>query len=315
VTSPTLGLVTTDLLAQDVFDVLHDLIPDLLKIDQAMRGLGILGNILVNPGFEIDQRAAGPYSGHATYTLDRWQISYGGAVTLTVSRETGTVDANSLTSAKAVFVKGAGTSATLEQLIEAWPVLKGLTLTWRERVRCSTPNAVRLLVNDQVGQSYSAYHSGGGGWETLSVTRTLDAAATTCKAATVFEADCTAYLDNGTLVYGSTPLPYAPVAQGDELARCQRYYQVQGGAAGFPYVQGYATAGGQAWVVSLAFATTMGSAPTVTLSGNWTNSNCGDPAVAGARRSGYSLSITSAAAGLMASTPNTATVAAEWNPS
>jgi hypothetical protein len=45
-------------------------------------------------------------------------------------------------------------------------------------VLCSTANAARVAVYDGVGYTYSAYHTGGGTWEWLPVTRTINAAAT-----------------------------------------------------------------------------------------------------------------------------------------
>lgn len=44
-------------------------------------------------------------------------------------------------------------------------------------VLCSTANAARIAVYDGVGYSYSSYHSGGGTWEWLAVTRQLNVAA------------------------------------------------------------------------------------------------------------------------------------------
>ena len=45
-------------------------------------------------------------------------------------------------------------------------------------VLSSTANAARVAVYDGVGYTYSAYHTGGGTWEWLPVTRTINAAAT-----------------------------------------------------------------------------------------------------------------------------------------
>jgi hypothetical protein len=44
-------------------------------------------------------------------------------------------------------------------------------------VKCSSPSSARLLIYDGIGTSNSSYHSGGGAWEWLTVTRTLDGAA------------------------------------------------------------------------------------------------------------------------------------------
>lgn len=44
-------------------------------------------------------------------------------------------------------------------------------------VKCSTANAARIAVYDGVGYSYSSYHTGGGAWEWLAVTRQINVAA------------------------------------------------------------------------------------------------------------------------------------------
>lgn len=45
-------------------------------------------------------------------------------------------------------------------------------------ILCSTPNAARVAVYDGVGYAYSSYHTGGGTWEWLAVTRQINVAAT-----------------------------------------------------------------------------------------------------------------------------------------
>jgi hypothetical protein len=44
-------------------------------------------------------------------------------------------------------------------------------------VKCSTVNAARLAIYDGVGYTYSSYHTGGGTWEWLPVTRAINVAA------------------------------------------------------------------------------------------------------------------------------------------
>jgi len=45
-------------------------------------------------------------------------------------------------------------------------------------VNCATPNIARVAIYDGVGYAYSAYHTGGGTWEWLPVTRLINLAAT-----------------------------------------------------------------------------------------------------------------------------------------
>lgn len=45
-------------------------------------------------------------------------------------------------------------------------------------VKCSTPNIARVSVADNTGTTYSSYHTGGGSWEFLAVTRQIDSSGT-----------------------------------------------------------------------------------------------------------------------------------------
>lgn len=56
--------------------------------------------------------------------------------------------------------------------------LRSTPFTLVAMVKTSTASACRLELNDGVGSGQSSYHTGGGGWERLSVARTLDASAT-----------------------------------------------------------------------------------------------------------------------------------------
>jgi hypothetical protein len=59
--------------------------------------------------------------------------------------------------------------------VKAW---QGKKVTYGRWVKCAAAGRARIAIDDGVGVSYSAYHTGGGALEFLSVTRTLDAAAT-----------------------------------------------------------------------------------------------------------------------------------------
>ena len=56
--------------------------------------------------------------------------------------------------------------------------LQGKYLAFGMWVKCSTPNIARLQIYDGIGNSQSPYHTGGGAFEFLVVTRQLDASAT-----------------------------------------------------------------------------------------------------------------------------------------
>jgi hypothetical protein len=313
-----LGMTLPDALATNQRDIDAYIAADEAIVEQALRGLAASGaNLLINPGMEINQRRLSSYSGAGVYTLDRWQTSYTGAVTLTVSPETTVVDALSKQSACCVFVKGAGSAATLEQLVEGGSIYQGQAVTLRWRVKCSTANAVRLIASDGVTSASGAYHTGDGSWQTLTLTMTLNVAATLLIVGVQFTASCTAYVDNTGLALGSTPLPYAPLLAGEDLRRCERYYEVHGGANGYPYVRGYSAVGtGDIHTLGIAWRKQKGAAPTVTKTGTWTVNNAGQPSVTGANTDGYSLSISSLVAGYFDTTPNSSDdlIIAEWNP-
>jgi hypothetical protein len=215
------------------------------------------------------------------------------------------------------YTHAGGGTATFEQLLECWPQMAGRTVSMRARVLCATASAVRLVVDDGVTGHNSAYHSGGGGWETLTCTFTVGASPTTVKAGVIFDTvTATADVESLSLVHGSTPMPCAPLDFEQELARCLRYLEVLGGASGYPYLSGYGTAAGVKEVENLPFAVPKGGTPTVTLAGSWTKSpgSIANPVTQGVSARGVALSITSDATGQFEATPSTATVAIEWNP-
>ena len=68
-------------------------------------------------------------------------------------------------------------------------------------VKCSTPNVARVVINDGVGSTASSYHTGGGAWEFLPVTRQINVAATQLALIPqVNNSDVAAYFSGGTLL-------------------------------------------------------------------------------------------------------------------
>jgi hypothetical protein len=118
------------------------------------------------------------------------------------------------------------------------------------------------------------------------------------------------------LVLGSVAADFAPLHPADDLARCQRYYEVHGGVAGFPQIGAYASAGGENLVSTGWYAVGTGGAPTVTKNGTWAVTNCGQPAIGAPTVHGYTFYIASSGAGLCNTQPDSAddTITSEWNP-
>jgi len=180
-------------------------------------------NLLVNGGFEVWQRGNGPFAATGNFAADRWQMSFGGG-TMSVTRDTANV-ATPDSAACAAVVVTSPSNVLLTQTLEGTH-LRGRTVTFSMRVKTSTASAVRINVFDGVATQASAFHSGGGAYETLTVTATLGAAVTGTNILQVsFAVACTAYLDNAMLVVGSQAADYAPLHPADDLARCLRYYE------------------------------------------------------------------------------------------
>src|SRR5262252_10669378 len=187
-------------------------------------------NLLTNGGFEIWQRGNGPFTAAGAWTADRWQTGLAGTDTLSIQRSTTT--SNSAYSAQATFTLGTGAGGTylIEQLRKADGVIPcGQPVSLSIRVNASAANAVRISVgSDGTGGAgvYSSFHPGGSTWATLTATQTIPSDATFISIVIWFAASCTAYLDNAMLVVGSVAADYAPLHPADDLARCQRYYEV-----------------------------------------------------------------------------------------
>jgi hypothetical protein len=186
-------------------------------------------NLLTNGGMEVWQRGNGPFTAAAAYCADRWQLSQGAGSTISASRDGANADAGSQYCLAAVYTHAV--ASRVYQTVEQWAQLRGRTVTLVIRVRTATASAVRVSVWDSVnGFRYSAYHTGGGAYETLAVTAPIAAAATGVQVGVNLDASCTAYADSAVLVDGSTAPPFAPLHPAEEMIRCQRYYESLGGA-------------------------------------------------------------------------------------
>jgi len=181
-------------------------------------------NLLTNPGFEVWQRGTGPYTTTGAYGPDRWQLAVGNGGTLSVSRDGANQDANSVYCAAVSHTLGTFGS-NMQQMLENYQQLRGKTVTFALRVKTATASAVRIQVYDGVGTAWSAYHSGSGAYETLQATLSVASGATQLRVLVAFEATVTVYVDNATLVVGSTPADYVPLHPAEDLGRCQRYYE------------------------------------------------------------------------------------------
>lgn len=90
--------------------------------------------------------------------------------------------------------------AYIEQAAVDVVFTKGRTAKAWVWVKCSTPNVARIEIADGVGTTQSAYHTGGGAWELLSVEHDVAAGATTLKLRLRVEAAGNALFDVASLV-------------------------------------------------------------------------------------------------------------------
>jgi hypothetical protein len=260
-------------------------------------------NLLTNGGFEIWQRGNGPFTASAAYCADRWQFALAGSDTLSISKDTTHQETGSACAA-ATFTLGTGAGATqLYQLLymSDGNQLAGRTVSLSVRLYTGTANAVRIAVQTAgTGgtTTYSAYHSGGNVWQTLTVTVAVPTTATGVFPAIYFSASCGVYIDSAMLVVGSQAANYVPLHPADDLARCLRYYEILGpGGASTLNAGGIATGAGQTFRQTLTYLR-KAVTPTVTKSGTWALGNAsGQPTVVNVDGQGFLLAVSSAAAG------------------
>jgi hypothetical protein len=223
-------------------------------------------NLLTNGGFEIWQRGNGPFTNDGGYSADRWYLS---GTSMTVSRVASPVDTLGRYAAS-VAVAGSNPIQYFAQLTEDVSQLRGKTVSFSIRVSSTVANKIRAYYVDTV-EAWSSYHTGGGTWQTLTITRTVPPGATGLIVGVTIDAGApgTYYLDNAMLVVGSQPADYAPLHPADDLARCFRYYETMGGTfadENIGLLWCYAASGGAfplRWKVRKAVS------PTMTINGSW----------------------------------------------
>ena len=235
----------------------------LSKIQVPALGVGSLGsNLIINGDFRISQR--GDYSSATSVTndqkyMDRWTTRFSG-VTANIQAILGTnsspgypyTDSNSLR-----LTATSSATGILRHLQRVEGFLDGQTLTFSAWVKSNSANA-RLFQYQHNGGTRvaSAAHSGGGGWEFLSVT--VENNATTGNQLYFDAAIGTASFGTLSITSGQyieisqvqlevrdAPSPFMYRSIGEELALCQRYFQVLGGTGNnYPLASGFTSTSG-----------------------------------------------------------------------
>lgn len=192
-------------------------------------GIGLNGAAaatgMVNGSFGIWQRGNGAFTADAAWTADCWRIDLNGTSTISVTMDTAnTVGVYSARCAAVVYTHN--TASRLFNKYRDWSQIRTKTVTFSVYVKSSVASAVRLQIDDGIGVTSGSYHTGGGTYERLTVTRTIDTNATTCEFAISFEATGTHYCDNAQWVFGTHPGDYWSADPSVEKTRCQVFYQV-----------------------------------------------------------------------------------------
>jgi hypothetical protein len=262
------------------------------SISNSMLGADVArDNLLTNGGFEIWQRGNGPFTATGTYTADRWIANIAGdGDAVSVAKDTTHCDVGSRACAAVTYTRVAGSMffGQIQTVPDGIGALGGRTVSASFRVRATA--AVRLdLYADGSGGGITSgtTHSGGGAYETLTVTKLIPSDFTYIWLRMVISASTTLYVDNANLVVGSQAANYVPMHPADDLARCLRYYEVV--AEDFN-VAGYGGAASVPFQWYLNYKARKAVAATLTKVGTWTVPNCAQPTIVGVPSiSGFNL--------------------------
>jgi len=201
-----------------------------IQLEQIGDGKTLPQNLLINPGFEIWQRGVGPFTSGSTFSSDEWWFT---GFRLTVDKET----TNQRYGSSCLKVDHAtGGTDSVRQGIENYKSLEGQWLTFSAWVWCDTANAVSLRLVDYNGSKENAlsdYHSGGSGWEHLTVVKKIRTGLLSTASfphsfglsADLYFVDVAvtdALMDGASLVIGNFPqgVPFIPLNPADDQARC-----------------------------------------------------------------------------------------------
>lgn len=137
-------------------------------------------NLVANAELLLWPNGDTSYPQHFTGLSGTGSVQRCGTGLADVNKKIGDFCARFTTSAAGSDQLVATISTAASPLAQAY--LNGRTVGFGAWVLCASANTARIVIYDGVGSSYSSYHSGGGTWEWLSVTRALDAAGTQLRA-------------------------------------------------------------------------------------------------------------------------------------
>ena len=235
----------------------------------------MVNNLLSNPGFDIWQRGAGPFTS-AGLTADEWYMAVNSGVTPNLVRST---DAKFGDYSLDMQVEGCSIGHT----IESWRELMGKWITFSCWVKCPKENGCLLLLTGWNGTTEASdvvWNTGSPNWEqmvgTFQVPTNLTPSgipgffphAFPLRVGVSFFAP--GKLDGCVVAEGYHPegLDYVPSNPAQDLENCQRFYQASdGGSTDYGGMLRYRqdVAAGSVYWGSMWFRTPMYALPTVSL--------------------------------------------------
>ena len=273
-------------------------------------------NILVNGGFNIWKRGAGPFASPAigVFHADKWLMDNSGAATFTVTKETTTIDSGLNSLKLDITVLGGATTCVIKQNVENFEEYRGKILTVTVRVHSVVAGA-KLQMSEGFTNFASANHTGSG-WETLTVTGLINASASILTLFIGYIGNLvvsTVYVDSAMMVIGDQAILFVPEDSTLEASRCERHYQIGGdGSTKYISIWALGISDGTNYVLGHAqrFHIPMASVPTVTVTvatvyeeGSVVDQKESyTPALLGVNVDGFNFAVTKAIAGNKPST-------------
>jgi hypothetical protein len=189
--------------------------------------VGYYPNILVNGGFEINQKFgtnAGSATSTASMAVDRWMAQVTGAATLGWQTTATNADAGSSFSENLVYTHAASQAGLFYQSVENFAEFRGKTVYLT--VRClASSTGMYAYIQDSAATSATVRSIGDGVYHTITTSLTVNAATTFLYVKIAFDATCNVYVDNVMLAMAPAPIDYIQRPKGEEALLCRRYYQ------------------------------------------------------------------------------------------
>lgn len=273
---------------------------------------GVAKNLIINGGFDVWQRGTSFTSlGNQAYSADRWTTGGNNYNNITVSRVSAAVDGFQYAMRMLSTYAGATTLALYQRIEFNGQFYNGQELTfsfWARASKATTMRAHRLY--DGVGYvtGYDTVNVTTS-WQKFTVTKTISGMTATPSYMRTFFASDTADINNGDwievtgvqLESGSTASDFEYRLPAEELALCQRYYQVHDDI----HMAAYVDAGYRRAETYVPLPVEMRAAPTRTVLSSGTSSNIRSPAntysgfVTGVNKHAVVLSMESNGSGYM----------------